>query len=305
MLDFLLQPFDYAANHLVSSNKRLFWLYLVSSFALAFWLLNKTNSVKETLQTLFDKKVWLHTSAKQDYIIWLINGLIKTTVVLPILFSAAPIAININKGLDSIFGEFNLAWLAPSLVPVLFTIMLFLLDDFTRFLLHFLSHRIPLLWRFHQIHHSAKVLTPITVYRIHPVESALYAVRLVLVQGISIGLGVYLFGVRLEVIDVLGANIFIFLFNIFGANLRHSHVWLSWGNKLENWFISPAQHQIHHSMEKQHYDKNFGSALSIWDKLFGSLLLANDTQRPKQFGLKTDKLNRLSQLYFRPFGYKD
>jgi sterol desaturase/sphingolipid hydroxylase (fatty acid hydroxylase superfamily) len=125
--------------------------------------------------------------------------------------------------------------------------------------------------------------------------------RLVFIQGISIGIGVYLFGHKLDVIDVLGANVFIFLFNLFGANLRHSHIWLSWGNRVENWFISPAQHQIHHSMDKSHYDKNFGSALAIWDKLFGSLLLAGQTEQPKQFGLKANKLTSLAQLYFRPF----
>ena len=44
-------------------------------------------------------------------------------------------------------------------------------------------HRIPFLWRFHQIHHSAEVLTPLTFHRIHPVESLLYDVRGALVTG--------------------------------------------------------------------------------------------------------------------------
>lgn len=301
MLELLSQPFDFVAGHLASSNKRLFWLYLISSTVFAAWLLSKSSKPSLIVKKLLSKKIWLHQSAKQDYVIWMLNGLLKATLIFPILFSAAPIAIALNKGLEQIFGSISMSWLPEPTIAVIFTLLLFVLDDFTRFLLHWASHRFPILWRFHQIHHSAKVLTPITVYRIHPVESAMYAVRLVFVQGISIGLGVYLFGHKLEVIDVFGANIFIFLFNVFGANLRHSHVWLSWGDRLENWFISPAQHQIHHSMDKDHYDKNFGSALAIWDKLFGSLLLAGQTEQPKQFGLKTDKLNSLIQLYIRPF----
>lgn len=301
MLELLSQPFDFVAGHLASSNKRLFWLYLISSTVLAVWLLSKSSKPSLIVKKLLSKKIWLHQSAKQDYVIWVLNGLLKATLIFPILFSAAPIAIALNKGLEQIFGSVSLNWLPEPTIAVIFTLLLFVLDDFTRFLLHWASHRFPILWRFHQIHHSAKVLTPITVYRIHPVESAMYAVRLVSVQGISIGLGVYLFGHKLEVIDVFGANVFIFLFNVFGANLRHSHVWLSWGDRIENWFISPAQHQIHHSMDKDHYDKNFGSALAIWDKLFGSLLLAGQTEQPKQFGLKTDKLNSLIQLYIRPF----
>lgn len=304
MLELLTQPFDFVAGHLASSNKRLFWLYILSSVALAIWLLSRTHSISSSIKALFDKRVWLHSSAKQDYVIWLLNGVIKAALILPLLFSAAPIAIWLNKALEQVFGEANLAWLPDPAVAVLFTFILFVLDDFSRFFLHWLSHRVPFLWRFHQIHHSAEVLTPITVYRIHPVESAMYAARLIFIQGISIGLGVYLFGHKLEVIDVFGANVFIFVFNVFGANLRHSHIWLSWGNKLENWFISPAQHQIHHSLDKSHYDKNFGSALAIWDRLFGSLLLAGKTKQPSQFGLKTNKLNNIVKLYLQPFNWK-
>lgn len=301
MLELLSQPFDFIANHLTSSSKRLFWLYIISSTVLAVWLLSRSAKPSLIFKKLFSKKIWFHQSAKQDYVIWLINGVLKATLIFPILFSAAPIAISLNSGLEQLFGPVKLTWVPEASIAVIFTFILFVLDDFTRFFLHWASHRIPFLWRFHQIHHSAKVLTPITVYRIHPIESAMYAFRLVFVQGISIGIGVYLFSHKLEVIDVFGANIFIFLFNVFGANLRHSHVWLSWGDRMEKWFISPAQHQIHHSMDKAHYDKNFGSALAIWDKLFGSLLLAGETEPPKQFGLKTDKLNNLLQLYIRPF----
>lgn len=301
MIELLTQPFDFVAGHFASSNKRLFWLYSLSSVLLAIWLLSRSTSISGAIKTLFDKKVWLHTSAKQDYLVWFINGVIKAALIIPLLFSAAPIAIWLNKALEQIFGSANLGWMPESMVAISFTFILFLLDDFSRFFLHWLSHRVPLLWRFHQVHHSAKVLTPITVYRIHPVESAMYAVRLVFIQGLSIGIGVYLFGHKLEVIDVFGANVFIFAFNVFGANLRHSHIWLSWGSKLEYWFISPAQHQIHHSLDKAHYDKNFGSALAIWDRLFGCLLIASATTKPEKFGLKGKGLNTLVSLYLKPF----
>ena len=301
MIELLTQPFDFVAGHFASSNKRLFWLYCISSEVLAIFLLSRSNSISNSVKTLFDKKVWLHTSAKQDYFVWIINGVIKAFLIIPLLFSAAPIAIWLNKSLEQLFGSANLSWMPESMIAIAFTFILFLLDDFSRFFLHWLSHRVPLLWRFHQIHHSAKVLTPITVYRIHPVESAMYALRLVFIQGLSIGIGVYLFGHKLEVIDVFGANIFIFAFNVFGANLRHSHIWLSWGGRLENWFISPAQHQIHHSLDKAHYDKNFGSALAIWDRLFGCLLIASDTTKPEKFGLQGKGFNTLISLYLKPF----
>lgn len=301
MLELLSQPFDFVASHFASSNKRLFWLYTLSSFGLAVWLLSRHSNGKEIAKQLLNKRLWLHKSAKQDYLIWFINGALKSLIILPLLFSAAPIAIAVNQGLESLFGSVNLSHLPAGVILFSFTLLLFVLDDFSRFFLHWLSHRVPLLWRFHQVHHSAEVLTPITVYRIHPVESALYAFRLVAIQGLSIGIGVYFFGHKLAIIDVFGANLFIFLFNLFGANLRHSHIWLSWGEKLEHWFISPAQHQIHHSLDREHYDKNFGSALAIWDRLFGSLLIASHTNKPTKFGIKTKMLNNVIALYIKPF----
>ena len=49
------------------------------------------------------------------------------------------------------------------------------------------------------------------------------------------------------------------------------HVWLSYGPVLSRVFISPAQHQIHHSKAPQHFDKNFGFIFAFWDVWFGSL----------------------------------
>ena len=149
----------------------------------------------------------------------------------------------------------------------MFTFVLFICDDFSRFLLHYLLHKVPFLWAFHKVHHSAKVLTPITIYRSHPVETFLYGARSALTQGVAVGLCYYFLGSTLSIFDILGANIFVFLFNVMGSNLRHSHIWFSWGTSLEKWFISPAQHQIHHSDKRIHIDCNFGS---VWQILCAS-----------------------------------
>ena len=61
-----------------------------------------------------------------------------------------------------------------------------------------------------------------------------------------------------------------------GSNLRHSHINIKYWKWLEYIFISPAQHQLHHSIAQEHYDKNFGAALAIWDWLFGSLHLSEE-----------------------------
>ena len=219
-----------------------------------------------------------------------------------VVFSMAPIAIGVSSGFESLLGlNKPLEWSSASII-VIFTLLLFVTDDFTRFLLHYLLHKVPMLWEFHKVHHSALVLTPFTIYRSHPVESLLYAFRMALTQGFVVGLCYYLFGPTLKMYDILGANAFVFLLNLFGANLRHSHIWLSWGDKIEGWFISPAQHQIHHSDNPKHFDRNFGSALAVWDRLFACLIKASAVGKIS-YGISVNHQGHhsLVQLYVEPF----
>ena len=132
-------------------------------------------------------------------------------------------------------------------------------------------HRIPILWALHKVHHSAETLNPITIYRTHPLEGIIFTLRASLSQGIAISTFFFLFGSKVDLFTILGANIFIFIFNVAGSNLRHSHIYIRYWRWLEYFLISPAQHQIHHSLEERHYDKNFGATLSIWDWVGGSL----------------------------------
>ena len=92
--------------------------------------------------------------------------------------------------------------------------------------------------------------------------------------------------------------------NILSGNLRHSPFWLRYPRWLERWFISPAQHQIHHSIDPRHRDRNFGAALAIWDWMAGSLCVADKNMELK-FGLgrnQATQTHRLRYLYFSPFG---
>ena len=130
-------------------------------------------------------------------------------------------------------------------------------------------HLNPFLWRFHRIHHSATTLTPITVFRTHPVESLINYCRSSLSLGIISGLFIWSFGQNLQVWDILGVNALGFLFSLLGSNLRHSHIPLNFG-LFERWLVSPAQHQLHHSIDHGHC--NLGSFLSIWDRMSGSHL---------------------------------
>ena len=156
----------------------------------------------------------------------------------------------------------------------------------------------------HKVHHSATKLTPLTIYRTHPLEGIVFSLRGAFTQGTSISIFVYLFGNSVDLITILGVNIIVFTFNIAGSNLRHSHIGIRYWNWLEYIFISPAQHQLHHSIAEAHHDKNFGASLALWDWLFGSLHHSTDIESLTLGidGSENEQSHSLRTLYIKPLG---
>ena len=305
IVDLLSESILSLPGYLVDANKRVFGIYLVSAILLAIpaYLVQKKNfRLGAFWGYLFNKKIWFHASARLDYKLFLVNRVLKVLLWAPIVLTMVPIAIGFSDLLDSLFGKITPVTHNSIIIISMFTLILFLLDDLTRFLLHLALHKIPILWDFHKLHHSAKVMTPMTIFRSHPFESYLYACRMALTQGLAVGIGYYFFGATLSMFDVFGANIFVFVFNVMGANLRHSHVWWSWGDKIESWFISPAQHQVHHSDKPEHFDRNLGSTLAVWDRMIGSLIRSSNVGKIR-FGVGAGDPGHQSmyQAYVKPF----
>jgi len=93
------------------------------------------------------------------------------------------------------------------------------------------------------------------------------------------------------------------VFYLFGYNLRHSHIWLSYGPRWSRWFISPAQHQIHHSRKPEHIDRNMGFMFAVWDRLFGTLYVPVEEEE-LPLGLEGEPEGNFAtaaDCYIRPF----
>jgi sterol desaturase/sphingolipid hydroxylase (fatty acid hydroxylase superfamily) len=171
---------------------------------------------------------------------------------------------------------------SPPRVPSAFEAILFfttvvVLQDLLGFIAHFLLHKIPALWKFHSVHHSALTLIPVTNHRFHPVQEIWDA----LWNSWGIGLWIALFAkitsLPLADITIFGINANI-LANCFSFHhLRHSHIYMRYPQWIERVFMSPAQHQIHHSREERHLDRNFGLFLSCWDRLFETIVYSEAT----------------------------
>ncbi len=256
----------YFFEYFVSPYQRVYWIYIITSLLIAAIYLKFNPQDKEMN---LSSKLWLHPSATLDYRFFALSFFIKVWLVMPIIVGANEVAFFTQKVLNDYFGFHLYRGLSHMEIMILFTLSLFVVSDFTRYWLHRFMHTIPWLWKFHKVHHSAEVLTPITFYRVHPIENILFGFRFSLTIGLVTGVFVFFFGGQLSLMDVLGVNVIVFIFNIIGTNLRHSHIKLRYFPWIENIFISPFQHQIHHSTK--FYNYNFGGSLAIWDLWFKTL----------------------------------
>ena len=305
-MEILTEYLSNIGNQFIDPKKRVFVVYIGISILIAFlwFILLRKYSLFAAFEKIFDKKIFFSKSAKSDYKVFLINQLIMMTIS-PFLITQLTIATALY------FYFHTIDWLSvgmfketlPILVIIAFTTFQFTIDDFSKYIVHRFMHKWPILWSLHKVHHSATVLTPMTVFRTHPLEGIIFSLRSSITQAISISSFIFLFGNSVSLYTVLGVNIFVFIFNILGSNLRHSHVGIRYWRWVEYIFISPAQHQLHHSIAREHHDKNFGAALAIWDYLFRSLHHSVEFET-LELGIEKnqkDESHNLKDLYISPF----
>mgnify|MGYP001212832022 CR=1 FL=1 len=289
-------------SYFVDTEKRINIIYLLSALILAYYVYYKSKIKSSFLKYIFHKKVWLSKSAYIDYSLFILNGFIKVIFIGPFIIFGFYIAFYINEYLLNSFGYSSIN-LSTTNTLILYTICLTVVNDFTTYIVHFLMHKVPFLWEFHKVHHSATTMNPLTQYRIHPIELIINNIKSILIFGLITGIFDYLSNHQIDKLLFLGVNVFTFIFFLLGANLRHSHVKLKYPHFLEYLFISPYQHQIHHSSNTAHFNKNMGSRFAIWDWFFGTLVLSKKAKKIRfGIGKKEDKdYNSILKNLFYPF----
>ncbi|MGZ8945543.1 MAG: creatininase family protein [Methylococcaceae bacterium] len=305
MLDQLTAPFAL----FFTTNDRVSWLYLLSAFTIAFflYLVHKQDYVrqgKSVLAVIFPKDILWHRSSINDYL-YFYTDLLFQGAFISVLFSSVSVVVaystetSLNDWLPVFKGRLQDAYG----IDFLDTLLVAIVADFALFFSHFLLHRIPWLWEFHKVHHSAEVMTPITVFRMHPVDNILAFSMGGLFIGAALGCINFFQGHTTVLYNVAGVNVILILFYLLGYNLRHSHIWWGWGPFFSRIFISPAQHQIHHSSAPEHFDKNLGFTFAFWDSLFGTLYVPK-AKETIIFGLgaeENEKFSTFWSLYLMPF----
>lgn len=191
---------------------------------------------------------------------WLTNisMTVLNTLTLRLLAFALPF-LAVGAALDAgarHYGLFNqLAW--PEWVEIILAILVL---DFAIWAQHLVTHKVPVLWRLHRVHHADRDMDVTTAVRFHPVEIALSML-------IKIGL-VYMLG---------AAALAVILFEIIlngTAMFNHSNMRLPVGfdRVLRLVLVTPDMHRVHHSVHRSEHDSNYGFSLSIWDRMMGTYI---------------------------------
>lgn len=275
-------------------SSRMYIPYMLASYVLAaaVYINHPLPLGKKTLKEyLFGRDVWLHPSAVNDYTLFIFNFFVYFHFMIYIVSDWHYLQIAITDFLGTLHVP-KLQSTEPDLTAaILYTVSLVLLGELAYYITHRAYHEIPFLWELHKVHHSAEVMTPITFIRSHPVDLAIQNTMRLLSIAIASGVFLYFYPSKEGIIMVAGIDAGAFLYYMIGANLHHSNIWVSFGRPIEYIFISPAQHQIHHSTNPKHFDKNYGSMLALWDWMFGSLYIPEKNEQIS-FGLgKTEYKN--------------
>ena len=206
------------------------------------------------VETLLPRRPRAETRKRRWFVNWGLS--IIDTVTINIMAFAMPV-MAVGAAIDAGNNGWgllnNIAW--PNWVEILLAILIL---DFVIWGQHLITHKIPLLWRLHQVHHSDKEMDVTTAIRFHPLEIAL---SMLLKIGLIYLLGPLAFAVILFEIILNGSALF-----------NHANIYLP--KKLDAIvrlvLVTPDMHRVHHSVHRDEHDSNYGFSLSIWDRMFGT-----------------------------------
>ena len=206
--------------------------------------------------------------------LWLGNTLLSRFIILPLTLVAA---------------SYSLGWRPDAWQGGWSLVVDILILDLLIYWWHRANHEFPFLWRFHQVHHLDRRLDSTSAVRFHFGE--------VLLSAAFRGIVVVLLDIPFAAIILHETVVLI------AAIFQHSNVRLPKGlERALGWvIITPGIHWIHHHAVRNDTDSNYGTLLSLWDRLFGSM---SPTQRHPEMpiGVEYDKERSLGELLLLPFG---
>jgi len=238
------------------------------------------------MRAVFKKKIVFNRSTYADMAYFYINGFAAGGLLGWGLIESGAVAKTLLAGLHGAFGTLPAVAAPDWALRAGMTLALFLAYEFGYYVDHYLKHRIPFLWELHKTHHSAQTLTPWTVWRVHPLDMMVFSNILAITIGGTAALVVFFSGRSISAMTIDGTNVILVGFIFAYVHLQHSQFWIPFTGKLGRVLMSPAHHQMHHSVDPAHYDRNFGSCLAIWDYVFGTLAIPQEQSPRLTYGVE-------------------
>jgi sterol desaturase/sphingolipid hydroxylase (fatty acid hydroxylase superfamily) len=255
-------------------------------------------------QTTLPARVYLHPSSRIDYIcLFIYPALLTLLSYIGIeLVSSGQVSTQITQSLND-FGALGIVMPEHLALTGIVFVVGAIIGDFSQFAVHVIYHKVPALWEFHKAHHSAKVLTPFTGVRDHPVIFIIDTFAYVGLVGLYVGVLEWIDPSIIDRIYLWQASAIAFQLYFLGFLTSHYHLPVSFGI-FDRVLVSPAYHMVHHVNHPDFYDKNFGHIFSFWDRLFGTDAPAITDTNGLVLGLSPDeecRYNGVIKLHLAPF----
>ena len=297
----------YAVNLVSLTNASALPAWISATFIAMMILLLRRKRGKQTrlramFRALFPRRIWRHRSTRMDIGYYVANTTLFLWIAGFFLVTSHVVDLAVHGWLIAQWGTRMELGVPIAVYGTVMVLALYIVYEFAYFLDHYLSHKIRFLWEFHKVHHSAEVLTPLTLFRVHLVDSIVYYNITAVLMGTTQALVNYGFGKPVTQSLLLNYSPIVLAFYYLWGHLQHSELWVAttgvWGRPI----LSPAHHQIHHSNSREHFDRNFGHSTGIFDWMFGTLHVPSKQRQKLRFGVDGDAhLKRFTASTFVPF----
>ncbi len=238
------------------------------------------------IRAVLPKRLIRSPSGKADIGFFLFNTFVAGLLLGWAFLSYQLVSKAAHGQLVAHLGTIEPSALSDFQMSCILTLALFVAYELGYYIDHYLSHRVPFLWEFHKVHHTAEVLSPLTNSRVHPVDTIVFYNILAVVMGCTGGLLNYLFGKTAVEFTLGNSNIIALTFTYLIGHLHHTHFWIAFTGIWGRLFISPAHHQIHHSTNPIHFNRNLGSVIGVFDWMFGTLHVPARRREKLSFGVE-------------------
>jgi len=274
----VLAPF----SRIFDPVSQTFWVTYIATAAFAglFYLVSRRSrrtSLRGLLHYITARRFWRHPSLHTDIRFYFFSSMFLVVQAM-VFLSFLQTDSWVMSGLEYVLGPSQPSP-PPLIAQLLAPLALFLALEFGYWLAHYLMHRIPVLWEFHKVHHSAEILTPLTEARQHPIEYIFFPLVYGPLVAFINALFLWAYGEQYQSIPFWNMSVILLVFYLTILHSRHSHIKWNGRGWVGRILQTPGHHHIHHSIDPRHFNKNLGYCLSVWDWAFGTLCMPEPKQR--------------------------